>query len=89
MEIKYGGNGDKGVPIAFIDNEGDLWFRTTNEENSMDNIVSIISIKSNQVLTYCDMDDFIEYSDTTSNDHNKGNYAVKTFFKGDSITITF
>lgn len=89
MKFKFDQKETTDIPIAFIDDEGDLWFRTTDEENLMDNIVYIICRKTNTVLTYCDMEDFIECSDTNVDDNHQGNYAMKTFFKGDSITITF
>lgn len=76
------------IPVAFIDEEGDLWFRTNHEEDIMQNKVSIIDAITNQTLTYCDMNDFVTCAnnDETNSD---GNYAVKKFYEGDSVIINF
>ena len=93
MKIKYNEeSGVERVPVAFIDNEGDLWIRSTHEENLMDNDVNIIIKKTNEVIDYCDMEEVIgcitnKYSDIELSGNL--NHAVKNFYEGDSITIIF
>ena len=90
MQFKYNEeSGVERVPVAFIDNEGDLWIRSTHEENLMDNDVNIIIKKTNEVFTCCYMRDFINCLDAKKESYKGYNYAVKTFYEGDSITITF
>lgn len=88
MKIESNQKENTGVPIAFIDDAGDLWFRSTNESDLMDNQVSIIRPVNMVTFDYFDMGDFIaclEKLEQRSDD----NYAVKKFYEGDTITITF
>lgn len=89
MKIESNQNENTAVPVAFIDEEGDLWFRSTSEKNLMDNKVFIIIKKTNEVFTCCYMRDFINCLDAKKESYKGYNYAVKTFYEGDSITITF
>ena len=89
-EIKYNEESEvKHVPVAFMDDKGDLWIRSTSEKNLMDNKVFIIIKKTNEVFTCCYMRDFINCLDAKKESYKGYNYAVKTFYEGDSITITF
>ena len=86
MKIEYNEQSEvERVPVAFVDNDGDLWFRTTSEENLMDNLVFVINSETNEVFTCCNMEDFISRANSTEGDI----YAVKRFYEGDSISISF
>ena len=86
MKIKYNEeSGVERVPVAFVDNDGDLWIRSTSEENLMDNLVFVINSETNEVFTCCNMKDFISRANSTEGDI----YAVKRFYEGDSISISF
>ena len=86
MKIEYNEQSEvERVPVAFVDNDGDLWFRTTSEENLMSNLVFIIASNKNDVYTNFGMRDFISRANSTEGDI----YAVKRFYEGDSISISF
>lgn len=86
MQFKYNEQSEvERVPVAFVDNDGDLWIRSTHEENLMDNLVFVINSETNEVFTCCNMKDFISRANSTEGDI----YAVKRFYEGDSISISF
>ena len=87
MKIESNQKENTDIPIAFIDYVGDLWFRTTNESDLMDNKVSIIRSDKMTIFEYFDMGDFIDHLaryERSLDDY----YAVKKFYEGDSVTIT-
>ena len=88
MKIESDQKENSDVPVAFVDNVGDLWFRTTNESDLMDNKVSIIRSDKMTLFEYFDMGDFVDCLDNHEQSPNC-NYAVEKFYEGDSFTITF
>lgn len=75
---------DDRLPIAFVDNVGDLWFRTNDADDIRDNQVNVMT-KRGDILGSMSMLDFIDAID------NKpcAVKVVKTFYEGDVITIQF
>ena len=88
MKIESNQKESVGVPVAFIDDVGDLWVRTTHESDLMDNQVSIIRSNKMATFDYFDMGDFVDCLDNHEQSPNC-NYAVEKFYEGDSFTIKF
>ena len=87
MKIESNQNENTAVPVAFIDEEGDLWFRTTRETDVMKNKVSIISTDQETPLDNYSMNDFM----ACLGNHEQSccvNYAVVKFYEGGSFTLT-
>lgn len=72
------------LPIAFIDCEGDLWFRTNDAKDIEDNAVNIIT-KRGVINSDLTMYHFIDTVNGIASDVK----PVKTFYEGDTVTIKF
>ena len=76
------------IPVSFIDGEGNLWFRATHESDVMDNEVYVIKSGETTEVFYYEMDVFLACINNNV-PNSSYNYAVKKFYKGDSVTINF
>ena len=88
MKIETNQKENVGIPIAFIDNVGSLWFRSKDQSDVMDNEVFIINTGDDTTIDYYNMDDFVSCVNRYGS-NSSYIYAVKKFYEGDSITITF
>ena len=79
-------NNEAPLPIAFIDNVGDLWFRTNDATYIQDNDVHILT-KRGVIMDNMTMDDFINTVNGINNTTTVT--VVKAFYVGDTITIKF
>lgn len=88
MKIESNQKENTGIPVAFIDGVGDLWFRATHESDVMDNEVYVIKTGETTEVFYYNTDVFLACINNNV-PNSSYNYAVKKFYKGDSVTINF